>query len=157
MMMTMNAYITITTVMTTKVFSRSQNSCFDVFDNIIHNVRNVCVSIDANDVGIICEFCTVFCFFHIHCCRTEFVFYSILLDFDARHFFDIMSKLNYDDDNQNIYNHYNCDVDKVYQPSRNSCLDVYDNNIDDVGNVFDPIDADDVVIACEFCRCRSLN
>jgi hypothetical protein len=53
MMMTMNVCITITTVMSTKFISRSHDICLDVYCNIIHNIGNVFVSIDADDVVII--------------------------------------------------------------------------------------------------------
>ena len=103
MMITTNVCITITTVMSTKFISRSRNSCLDVYDNIIDKVRNVFCSNRCwwccyylrilqkriSDLKIDCNWHwrTVFCFFHIHCCRTEFVLYSILLDIDTRHFF----------------------------------------------------------------------
>jgi hypothetical protein len=57
MMMAMKVCITIATVMTAKFISRSHNSCLDVYYNNIHNVRNVFVPIDADDVVVICEFC----------------------------------------------------------------------------------------------------
>jgi hypothetical protein len=57
MMMTMNACIRIATVMTTKFICRSHNSSLDLNDNNIHNVRNVFVPFDADDVVVIFEFC----------------------------------------------------------------------------------------------------
>jgi hypothetical protein len=53
MMITTNVCITITTVMSTKFISRSHDICLDVYCNIIHNIGNVFVSIDADDVVII--------------------------------------------------------------------------------------------------------
>jgi hypothetical protein len=47
MMMTMNAYITITTVMTTKLISRSHNSCFDVVCYVV-----TCIAIGVVIFGI---------------------------------------------------------------------------------------------------------
>ena len=62
--------------MTTNFNSRSQNSCFDVYDNNIHKVRNIFIPFAADDVVIICEFC-----------RSEFlILISIVIDMDVRCF-----------------------------------------------------------------------
>ena len=53
MIMTMTIFITIAIEMMTKFISRSHNICLDVYDNNIHKVRNVFVTIDADDVVII--------------------------------------------------------------------------------------------------------
>jgi hypothetical protein len=41
---------------------------------------------------------------------------------------------------------------KFLSRSHHSCLVVYDNSIQNIGNVFVSIDADDVVIIFVFCR-----
>ena len=103
MMTTMNVCITITTVMSTKFLSRSHHSCLDVYDNSIQNIGNVFCSIHCwwccyylcilskriCDLKIDCDWYwrTVFCFFHIHCCRTEFALYSNLIDIYTQYFF----------------------------------------------------------------------
>jgi hypothetical protein len=75
-MMTIKIFITITTVMSTKVIGRSLNSCLDVYYNNIHKVRNVFVPIDADYFVFICEFC-----------RSEsLILISIVIDIDARCF-----------------------------------------------------------------------
>ena len=45
---------------------------------------------------------------------------------------------------------------KFMNRSHNSCRDVNDDNIHNVGNAFVPFDAGDVVIICEFCRSEFL-
>jgi hypothetical protein len=103
MMMTMNVCITIKTVMSTKFISRSHYICLDVYDNSIQNIGNVFVPFAAADVVIICVFCRSeflisksiaidinarsFVSFIFIAVETDFVLYSILLDFDTRHFF----------------------------------------------------------------------
>jgi len=101
MMMRMKLFITIAIVMMTKFMNRSHNSCRDVNDDNIHNVRNLFRSMLMTLLLFVnfveanfwfkrdCDWywCTVLCFFHIEFCRTEFALYSILFDFDTRYLF----------------------------------------------------------------------